>query len=229
MKRANPQKLTKKSLATQLAELLEKAIADGVWHVGDRIPSEGELAESYGVSRNTLREAVHYLVIAGVLDVRPGDGTYVTSRTAFDATMQRRIAAADLANIIEVRRIIEPELCAMAASRRTDEEMACLEEKHKRLIDSYNGQKTDYIDTDIDFHLYIAQLSHNPLLYDLYKAVISQYPLFVKDGFLSFVASENKDIYLHMDLVKYIKEKDAAAVKKLTKKMIESEAEDLDL
>lgn len=223
------EKLTKKTLATQLAELLEKAIENGVWKVGDKIPSEPELAETYGVSRNTLRSAIHYLVVSGVLDVRQGDGTYVKNQTAFDATMNKRVAAADITNIIEVRQLIEPDICAIAAQRRTDSELKELEKKHRALIESYEEQKPDYIESDIAFHLQIAKMCHNPLLIDLYRAVISQYPFFVKDNFLSFVENENTDIYLHKDLVHFIRVQDSEGARLLTEQMIESEAIDMDI
>lgn len=229
MNKLKPEKLIKKTLATQLAELLEEAIKDSEWKVGEKIPSEPELAEAYGVSRNTLREAIHYLVISGVIDVRPGDGTYVKHRTAFDATMKRRLATEDVTNIIEVRRLIEPDICAMAARRRTDSEIKELEEKHRALIVSYEEQKPDYIDIDIAFHMQIAEMCHNPLLRDLYRAVINYYPLFLKDSFLSFLENENLDIYLHKELVLFIKSGDAEGAKKLTEKMIENEASDLDM
>lgn len=229
MDKTKPEKLTKKTLATQVAELLEKTIKNGTWNVGEKIPSEPELAEQYGVSRNTLREAIHYLVITGVLDVKQGDGTYVKNRSAFDATMNKRLAAEDVANIIEVRRLIEPDICAMAAVRRSDAELKELEEKHKHLVASCEQQKPDYIDADIDFHMHIAKMCHNPLLRDLYRAVINYYPLFLKDSFLSFLENDHLEIYLHKDLVAFIKAGDAKSAKELTEKMIESEAADLNM
>ena len=222
-----PAKLVKKTLATQLAELLEETIEAGTWKVGEKIPSEPELSEIYGLSRNTLREAIHYLVITGVIDVRPGDGTYVRNRTAFDATMNKRLAAEDSANIIEVRRLIEPDICAMAAMRRTEEELEILEQKHSRLLESYEKRQSNYIDADISFHMQIAEMCHNPLLKDLYRAVINYYPLFLKDSFLSFLNNEHLEIYLHCELMACIRNKNPDAAKKLTEKMIESEASDL--
>lgn len=223
------EKLNKKTLATQLAEILENAISDGVWKVGDRLPSEPELSETYGVSRNTLRAAIHYLVVSGVLDVRQGDGTYVKNRTAFDATMHKRVAAADITNIIEVRRLIEPDICAMAAQRRTKEELSILEEKHKDLVSSYRERRPDYIEKDIDFHLQVAKMCHNPLLSDMYRAVIQYYPLFLKDNFLSFAENQNISIYLHGDLLACIQNGDSHQARRLTAEMIENEAADLSI
>lgn len=225
----NSVKLTKKTLATQLAELLEETIKNGGWKVGEKIPSEPELAELYGVSRNTLREAIHYLVISEVIDVRPGDGSYIKNRTTFEATMNKRLATEDVSNIIEVRRLIEPDICAMAATRRTEDELKELEKKHKTLIESYEEQKSDYIEADIALHMQIAEMCHNPLLCDLYRAVINYYPLFLKDNFLSFLENEHLDTYLHKELVMCIKNGDAETAKTLTEKMIQSEAADLDM
>ena len=229
MNQSGPKKLTKKTLATQLAELLEDTIKQGIWKIGDKIPSEPELADNYGVSRNTLREAIHYLVISGVLDVKPGDGTYVINRTTFDATLNKRFANEDIANIIEVRRLIEPDICSMAAQRRTEEELKILEEKHLILMTSYEEQRPDYISADIDFHMQVAKMCHNPLFCDLYRAVINYYPVFVKDNFLSFLENEHLEIYLHKDLVSYIQNGDGSSAKELTARMIESEAEDLQI
>ena len=81
----------RKTLSTQLAEMLETAIQEEEWKVGEKMPSEPELAEMYGVSRNTVREAVHYLAISGLIEVRQGDGTYVRNKTALDATLAKRL------------------------------------------------------------------------------------------------------------------------------------------
>lgn len=222
-------KLQKKSLATQLAELLEKSIEEGKWKKGEKIPSESELSEIYGVSRNTLREAIHYLVVTGLLDVRPGDGTYVKNVTAFDATMHKRLQEEEVSNIIDARLVIEPAVCAMAAERRTDSEMKILEEKHQKLIKSYEESSPEYIQIDTDLHMCIADMCHNLLMKDLYRNVINYYPVFVKDSFLSFIQSENLDLYLHKELVECIKNKDSEGAKKITEYMIKKEASDLNI
>lgn len=70
-------------------------------------------------------------------------------------------------------------------------------------------------------------MCHNPLLRDLYRAVINYYPQFLKDSFLSFLDTEHVDIYLHKELVTCIREQNAQEARNLTAKMIESEAADL--
>ena len=100
-------------------------IATGELTPGSRLPPEAELADALGTSRSTVREAVRALVTARVLDVRRGDGTYVTSLRP-ELLLEGIGAAADLMHddftleLVQVRRILEPAATAMAASRIND-------------------------------------------------------------------------------------------------------------
>ena len=96
---------------------------------GDRLPKEADLAERLGLSRNSLREAVKALSLIRVLDVRQGDGTYVTSLEP-DLLLDALSFVVDfhrddtVLQFLEVRRILEPAATAMAAERMTDEDIA---------------------------------------------------------------------------------------------------------
>ena len=107
-------------------EQVRQLIGEGALTPGQRLPPEGELADLLGTSRNTVREAVRALVTARVLDVRRGDGTYVTSLRP-ELLLAGIGAAADLMQddftleLLEVRRLLEPAATAMAARRITTE------------------------------------------------------------------------------------------------------------
>jgi GntR family transcriptional repressor for pyruvate dehydrogenase complex len=107
-------------------------IATGQLVPGQRLPPEPELADSLGTSRSTVREAVRALVTARVLDVRRGDGTFVTSLRP-ELLLAGIGAAADLLQggftleLIEVRRILEPAATRLAATRIGAETLAELE------------------------------------------------------------------------------------------------------
>src|SRR5215212_7885046 len=98
---------------------------------GDRLPPEKELGEALGLSRSSLREAVKALTIIRVLDVRRGDGTYVTSLTpsllldamSFVVDLHQDATVLEL---FEVRRILEPAAAALAAPRMTAADIAHL-------------------------------------------------------------------------------------------------------
>src|SRR5947208_12487031 len=107
-------------------------IVTGELGPGDRLPKENDLAERLGLSRNSLREAVKALSLIRVLDVRQGDGTYVTSLApqllldalSFVVDFHRDDTVLEF---FEVRRILEPAATALAAQRMTDEDVDALQ------------------------------------------------------------------------------------------------------
>lgn len=141
---------------------------------GDRLPPEKELAERLGLSRNSLREAVKALELIGVLDVRRGDGTYVTSldtnllngAVAFIVELHQDRSALEL---FEVRRIREPASGFMAASRILAEELESLRATMEG-IDETTGIE-DLVAHDLNFHRVIGQAAGNEYLGSLVEAL----------------------------------------------------------
>jgi GntR family transcriptional repressor for pyruvate dehydrogenase complex len=104
-------------------------ISSGELQPGDRLPPEQELAERLGVSRGSLREAVRALSQIKVLDVRRGDGTYVTSLSPKELLSglgfaMELLQSSGLEEVLEVRRLLLPPAAALAAQRATDEQIA---------------------------------------------------------------------------------------------------------
>src|SRR5256714_12139347 len=110
---------------------IKDMITNGLRRPGDRLPKEADLASELGVSRSSLREAVRALSLIHGLDVRQGDGTYVTSleparlleAMSFVVDFHRDDTVLEF---LEVRRILEPAATAMAAERITDRQIADL-------------------------------------------------------------------------------------------------------
>ncbi len=129
-----------------------------------RLPPEGELAELMGVSRGSLREAMRVLAHLGIVDVRVGDGTYVTD---LDGTSLLRgfdllgkVANEKTAlETFEIRRILEPAATAMAASRITEEQLAELENLVNELQAETDSDR--FVQLDIQFHDLIAAATGN--------------------------------------------------------------------
>lgn len=215
-------KLINKSLSVQVAEELEKKIVSGEFPVGTKIPSEIELMDLFGVSRNTVREAVRSLAIAGVIDIRQGDGTYVMTQTAFSASMKRRLQKEDIVYIIETRQVIEPAIMEIAATKRTNSELKQLEICFNNIQNSFYRDFSSYIKNDIKFHLLLANMAHNPLLADLYRAIAEYMPQFVKEGFFTFKSDDIK-LFLHKDLFKHIQDGDGKNARAITEYMIKRE------
>jgi GntR family transcriptional regulator, transcriptional repressor for pyruvate dehydrogenase complex len=144
---------------------------------GDRLPPEKELSSSLGLSRSSLREAVKALAMINVLDVRRGDGTYVTNlqpRSAMDAMSFVLELGADetVLDLLEVRRILEAAAGAKAATRITADDLTDL-----RLLLSEVGSQSEVeqlVANDIAFHRRIATIGGNEFLRDLLDTVASR-------------------------------------------------------
>jgi GntR family transcriptional repressor for pyruvate dehydrogenase complex len=148
-------------------ERVRSLIISGRLVPGERLPAEAELAVELGVSRSSLREAVRGLVTAGVLDVRRGDGTYVTSLTPH--LLLTGIGAAvelmqddSILDLLESRRLIEPLVTGLAAVRSAADQR----EEMQRHIDlmAHATAHEDLIRHDTDFHATVARASHNAVL-----------------------------------------------------------------
>ena len=119
------------SVTTKAIDNIREMIADGRLAPGDRLPPEHALAQSLGVSRGSLREAVRALSQLNVLDVRRGDGTYVRSLEPSDLLSGLVLAIElvqphDLDEVLEVRRLLLPPAAALAAQRVTTEQLDAL-------------------------------------------------------------------------------------------------------
>ena len=149
---------------------IKNMILDGRLRPGDRLPPEKELSESLGLSRSSLREAVKALEIIRVLDVRRGDGTFVTSLEP-GLLLEAMSFVVDLhedASVLElfaVRRILEPAAAAMATVKATDADAARL----RALVDGLSaGTSIDgLVEHDVAFHHGIAELAGNGYLTSL--------------------------------------------------------------
>ncbi len=149
---------------------IKQMIVFGDLRPGDRLPKEADLAERLGLSRNSLREAVRALSLINVLDVRQGDGTYVTSlepqllleALSFIVDFHRDDT---VLHFFEVRRILEPAAASRAAQHMSDDEIADLAGILDALEDDASVEAL--VANDLKFHQRIAEGSGNPVLTSL--------------------------------------------------------------
>jgi GntR family transcriptional repressor for pyruvate dehydrogenase complex len=153
---------------------IKEMIMSGELRPGDRLPKEADLAERLGLSRNSLREAVKALSLIRVLDVRQGDGTYVTSlqpRLLLDAlTFVVDFHRDDtVLEFFEVRRILEPAAAAMAAQSMSDGDIAKLRAVLDELAEDPTAE--ELVANDLEFHRQIAAGSGNGVLCSLIESL----------------------------------------------------------
>ncbi|WP_285725519.1 FadR/GntR family transcriptional regulator [Psychromicrobium xiongbiense] len=165
------------ALTDEAINKIKGMIVAGELAAGDRLPPEKELSEKLGLSRSSLREAVKALEIVRVLDVRRGDGTYVTSlepqmlneAISFVVDLHQDSTVLE---IFAVRRMLEPAAAAMAASKLSPDGVAAL----RANISSVNAADTtieELVENDLQFHRLINQASGNQYLLSLLDGMSS--------------------------------------------------------
>lgn len=210
----------KQSLPKQISIQIEKAIKDGIFKVGEKIPSEPELVKSFEVSRNTIREAIQSLIQAGVLESRQGDGTYVLTNDKFEANILTRLSSSKISEVHEVRVSLEKEIVKLAALRRTQEDLINI----KKALDEKNSIKENIQENskaDLEFHLCIAKACHNSIFYDLYKSISQYICTSIQERLeLTFMEEENISA-LHTDLYEAIFSQDTKKAQEIINKILE--------
>ncbi|NWD23476.1 FadR family transcriptional regulator [Pseudomonas yamanorum] len=160
--------LIKRSLVDQALDQLRQRITQGVWAIGERLPTEPELSAELGISRNTVREAMRVLAFSGLIEIRQGDGSYLRSMTDPLGAM-KALSHCTLAQAQETRQILEVEASGLAALRRTDADLVALREALKASAEHYHGDLEHYISCDLVFHKRLVDAAHNPALSELYQ------------------------------------------------------------
>jgi len=151
----------------QVAEQLQRLIASGALRPGDRLPPERELAAKFGVGRSSLRDAIRTLEVMGIVESRHGHGTVVRDLSTDSLVVPLASVLAHkrglVAELLDVRRMIEPALAARAAANATDEEIARLEDILRRQAEKVRrGEQS--IEEDSEFHYTIALAARNSVI-----------------------------------------------------------------
>jgi GntR family transcriptional regulator, transcriptional repressor for pyruvate dehydrogenase complex len=165
------------SVADDAIAKIKEMIVSGELQPGDRLPRELDLAQRLGLSRSSLREAVRALSLVRILDVRQGDGTYVTSLEA-EVLLEAMSFMVDLhhdqnvMHILEARRVMEAATAALAAQYIDEEELV---ELHRLInVSADCATVEEFVDNDLEFHRKIAIASRNPVLASLLDSLASR-------------------------------------------------------
>lgn len=152
---------------------LEEQILSGDLPAGAKLPSERQLAEQYGVSRPTVREALRTLAERQLVTISPGRGSFVrpggggvSSATLGLAYRRRDITPRQ---VVQARVMVEREAAALAADHAGQGELDQLEQLLRRLEESSN--RLEHVQLDLAFHYGIARASHNPVIEVLFGSI----------------------------------------------------------
>ncbi|AWB66109.1 GntR family transcriptional regulator [Saccharobesus litoralis] len=152
------------SLTHELAELLRQGILSGKFKVGEKLPPSKEIEEQTGVSRSVVREAIAQLRAEGLVDSRQGVGVFVSSKpkkAGFEIDQAEFETVHNAVQILELRMSVEVEMSAMAAQKRTEQQMQNILDRMLEMEQKI-AQGEDAIKEDFEFHKAIADASGNP-------------------------------------------------------------------
>jgi GntR family transcriptional repressor for pyruvate dehydrogenase complex len=157
----------KSALPQQICDRLLFLIEGGKLRPGDKLPPERELAAMMGVSRPSLREALRALALMNVIDMRQGNGTYVTSLEPALLTEHLdfvfSLDDSTFLQLFQARRILEPGIVAISAQAISDEEILELEQCLVRALGCMDNHEA-FLQADLELHEKITAAARNPIL-----------------------------------------------------------------
>lgn len=206
----------------QVIEQIQTMIANGDLKKGDKLPSERQLAEQLRVSRTSVREALRALQIIGLIEVRQGDGNFITE--TFDNCLFEPLSVMFMLqeskprDIVDLRRIIEIETARLAAQRITDEEIVALREliNELKVLNEVQDEKNS-VKVDKEFHYKIAHASKNILLLNILNVISSLMDHFIEDARGMILTNYDNDLLLldqHEKILKALENRDPEAAAK---------------
>jgi GntR family transcriptional regulator, galactonate operon transcriptional repressor len=176
----SPTTLNAERLFGQVAQQLGRAIVAGDYAAGDLLPNETGLADGILVSRTAYREAVKILTAKGMVEAKPKSGTRVAPRDSWNLIdpdvlhwqLSMNPSQQFIRELFEMRLIIEPRAAGLAAERRTDAQLAVLEQAVRRM-ETERAYSEASIRADLDFHRTIFATAGNPQLACLAHVVVA--------------------------------------------------------
>lgn len=168
------QKVKRDTLSEQVTQGLMEFIDAHDLAPGDKLPSESQLAEEFGVSRPVIREALKSLQGEGIIEIVTGKQAVIlpVSSAILRKFFERAIAfrSASFMHLIEVRRGIEIECAMLAAERATQSDLDALQACLLKMQASLK-QHEEFAEHDVQFHLLIASAARNPMMYYLIESL----------------------------------------------------------
>jgi GntR family transcriptional repressor for pyruvate dehydrogenase complex len=170
---------------SELAEQqIKERIRAGEYPPGSKLPAVTELAKAFQVGVSTVREALSALKATGWVDIRHGSGTYVSAQLPQEqeaAPVDPFYVTDSLRDMLEVRKYIESGCAALAARRRTEQDVEELEGILRRMENALGDEKRSE-EADIAFHMRIAAASNNPLLVHMMESLRERLHEHMKDS-----------------------------------------------
>lgn len=219
--------LANKSVVERITDQITNAIINGELKPGDKIPTEVELCESFGVGRNSVREAIKILEAYGVLEIRRADGTYI--RQEYDDKMLYPILYGIILQkdskeqIVELRKVIDVGIFQEAMKRMTKEDFKQLEEELSKMEEKINKETPspqEMFEADVKFHAIIVGILDNRLLESIgyYVDKITKSSRIIANAYILKHEHQEDFITLHREIIEMFREKQSERIHEIVEK-----------
>lgn len=179
-----------KSTPLQIAEYIKDEIELGKLKPGDKLPSERELVKELSVSRSSVREAIKYLSTMEYLESVKRKGTFVSKKYIenkyANAQLNNILKVAPIFDLMEVRMFLEEQFIVLAVKRATDLDIEKLNKVLSKI--EKENDNTAFLKADLEFHLTLAESTHNVVIVELMKVIIKR----IYDNAEAFIESSSK-------------------------------------
>ena len=171
----NLKRIKTESLRSQVYVQLKSRLMEGVWKIGEKLPSENELCNTFGVSRVTVRAAIQQLEILGLVETKHGGGNFVKdfstihAMDAFHPLIQIN-ENQDIITVLEYRKIIEKGAIGLAAPKISRKDIEFLEETYTTMLSCTDDPKK-HANADYLFHYRLVQIAQNPIVTKVYGII----------------------------------------------------------
>lgn len=209
-------KIEDATMSARVAQQIQQLIVENQLRPGERLPSEKALCDELGVSRTVVREAIRGLVAKGLLDVSPGRGGTTVRQPTPETTTESMLlyltagrGGLDFEKVLEVRRVLEPGIAALAAQRRTEADLCALERLLEPIDVRDEAGETAFRRQDQDFHEALARATHNDI-FVLLMAAMSEWMLELRRKAAQVVRRAPHITKRHWAIYECIRARDAA-------------------
>ncbi len=201
-----------KTLSHTVQDQIVSAILAKKLNPGDKLPTEKELCDLFGVSRTAVREAIQKLNAQGLVRVKKGSGTYVTDYTPGSAVkplsmyLEMNLSKDLINDVIAVRKLMEPQVAAMAAANHNEEDLKAIAKTIEDLRKTSNYVRQGEIDHD--FHMAIANAAHNQVLVMMFNPILKLMPKIRSVVYKVVDTAMSDALIYHIEIYELIKKRD---------------------
>lgn len=196
---------------------------------GDKLPAEMELAKLLSVSRGSIREAMKILAAFGIIEIKRGDGTYVSSdiegKVLFDPLLFSFILSQpEFEELKELRMLLEKDVIRLAIKNAGDEDIRELRQCYESMEILKNGQEKDYdrlLNFDLEFHHILGKITKNRLLEKIYRFVMEYFSPYIAQSMRNhtYFSLESKET--HRKLLDAVERRDFVSAEEAVENSVE--------